>query len=147
MNNQNPVSSLVLIGVAILSLGGCSQSLRWVTEASSTSPSCMPDRLPNWTDFARRQSSSGTPAAQTAVQFLLNDSPPYLLAKFDAKHSWVRPQIASPSNPSAWKASEQLLAHEQVHYLISCLLTRQANLVLQSDEQPMAMLELVNSVP
>ncbi|MGB0911638.1 MAG: hypothetical protein ACPGYT_14860, partial [Nitrospirales bacterium] len=45
-----------------------------------------------------------------------------------------------------WIASKKLLAHEQVHYLISCLLVRQANRSLQTEEDPLKMLELVKSV-
>ncbi|WP_447971550.1 hypothetical protein [Nitrospira sp. M1] len=134
------------IGVLGLSLAGCSSSLHWITEPSTPSPACIPDRLPTWDDFARKNPPAATPSAQTAIRFLLNDSPPYLIAKFDHEYSWVKPQSADSTSPAEWIASEKLLAHEQVHFLISCLLIRQANQSLQPDEDHQKMLELVKSV-
>lgn len=137
---------LILLGGCYASLSGCSSSLQWVAEPSLPAPACVPDRLPTWDDFSRKDSPSATPSAQTAIRFLLNDSPPHLIAKFDQQYSWVKPKSADPSSPAEWIASERLLAHEQVHYLISCLLVRQANQSLQPEEDPQKMLELVKSV-
>ncbi len=44
------------------------------------------------------------------------------------------------------RRSERLLRHEQVHFAISCLLTREANLALQTGGDPHAMLSLLNAV-
>ena len=127
-------------------LVGCSSALTWVPDHQSHQPSCVPDRLHSWEDFSKRETPTATPAAQTAIRFLLHDSPPYLIAKFDHEHSWVKPQPANPESPAEWIASQKLLAHEQVHFLISCLLVRQANRVTHTEENPRKMLELVKSV-
>lgn len=129
-----------------VSMTGCSPSLKWIAEPSLPSPACVPDRLPTWDDFSRKDPPSATPSAQTAIRFLLNDTPPHLIAKFDQQYSWVKPKSADPSNPAEWIASERLLAHEQLHFLISCLLVRQANQSLQPEDNPQKMLELVKSV-
>ncbi|GJL64249.1 MAG: hypothetical protein NPIRA04_29030 [Nitrospirales bacterium] len=134
------------IGVLSFSLAGCTSNLRWVTETQFIAPACIPNRLPTWDDFSRKDPPSATPSAQTAIRFLLNDTPPHIIAKFDQQYSWVKPKSADPSNPAEWIASERLLAHEQVHFLISCLLVRQANQSLQPEEDPQKMLELVKSV-
>lgn len=42
--------------------------------------------------------------------------------------------------------SEQLLAHEQVHFLISCLVVRQANLSITPQDDLLEMLELTKLV-
>lgn len=42
--------------------------------------------------------------------------------------------------------SERLLRHERLHFAISCLLTREANLALKSGGDPQAMLLLLNAV-
>jgi len=132
--------------VLSLSLSGCSSNLRWVAETQFNGQTCIPDRLPTWDDFSRKDPPSATPSAQTAIRFLLNDTPPHLIAKFDQQYSWVKPKSADPSNPAEWVASERLLAHEQLHFLISCLLVRQANQSLQPEDDPQKMLELVKSV-
>ncbi len=145
---RTPTSGLrlYLINVLVFSLTSCAPTLRWINEPQFQSPACVPDRLPTWDDFSKKNTPSATPAAQTAIRFLLNDSPPYLIAKFDHEYSWVKPKSASPSSPAEWIASEKLLAHERVHFLISCLLVRQANQALQPQENPRKMLELVKSV-
>ncbi len=134
-----------IIGLCLL-LTSCSPTLHWVTDTSAQAPSCSPDRLPKWDDFSKKDPPSTTPAAQTAIRFLVQDSPLHLVAKFDPVYSWVKSKIANPSRPTEWIASEKLLAHEQVHFLISCLLVRQANQSLQAGEDPLKMLELVKSV-
>ncbi|RMH31573.1 MAG: hypothetical protein D6690_15620 [Nitrospirae bacterium] len=53
-----------------------------------------------------------------------------LQVRFDPRHSWVFDELVHPQNVQQWRRSQMLLAHEQVHYLISCLLVRQANYVL-----------------
>lgn len=65
---------------------------------------------------------------------------------FDPDHSWVRPDLSGPQNPADWRRSEELLAHEQIHYLISCLVVREANQSLSPDDDPVKMLSLAQSV-
>ncbi len=129
-----------------LLLTSCSPSLRWVADSSVNSPSCSPNRLPTWDDFSKRDTAVETPAAQTAIRFLLQESPPYFIAHFDPDFSWVKSTIVKPDRPAKWIASEQLLAHEQVHFLISCLLVREANSSLRPGDDPRKMLELLKSV-
>ncbi len=137
---------LVSIGIFTLVLGGCSPSLKWITEESSTTPSCSPDRLLTWDDFIVEDRHTAAPAAQTAVRFLFHPTSPYLVAKFDSEFSWVQSRVMQSVHSNTEKLSAQLLAHEQVHYLISCLLVRQANMVLQPGDDRLAMLELVKAV-
>ena len=134
----------ILIG-GLIFVGGCAPTLEWVSE-SSPYPSCLPNRLLTWEDFSKKDPPSATPAAQTAMRFLLKGSPPHLVAQFDQEFSWVRSKPANPTNSAEWVLSEKLLAHEQVHFLISCLLVRQANGALRAEENPMKMLHLVKSV-
>ncbi len=61
---------------------------------------------------------------------------------FDHEHSWVKPELLAPEDPVLKQLSEQLLAHEQVHFLISCLMVRQANLSLTAKDDLGQMLEL-----
>jgi hypothetical protein len=49
-------------------------------------------------------------------------------------------------NPLKIRSSEQLLRHEQLHYTISCMLAREANLSLINGGDPKAMLILLNAV-
>ena len=117
-----------------------------MTETASHRPSCSPDRLLTWDDFSKKDPPSERPAAQTAIRFLLQDTPPHFVAKFDPSFSWVKTKVANPARPSEWFVSERLLAHEQVHFLISCLLVREANHSVKLGEDLQKTLELVKSV-
>jgi hypothetical protein len=134
--------ALVLLSVL---LGGCSSAMRWTQDPFDV-PSCVPDRLLTWEDF-RPKAEIGRRAAETAVRFHLEaHSPPRILALFDPKLSWVRADFAYTMNPLKIRASEQLLRHEQLHYTISCMLAREANLSLLNGGDPKAMLILLNAV-
>ena len=65
---------------------------------------------------------------------------------FDPEHSWVKPDLIDPQNVTLWRMSEHLLAHEQVHFLISCLTVRQANLSMTVHDDLRKMLDLTKSV-
>lgn len=135
-------SSLIL-GLCLLTLG-CAPSLYWIHESSST-PSCQPDRLPQWSDFVPRVPEDKR-GAETAIRFLFHPSERKLAIAFDHEHSWVKPDLVEPENPILWKMSEQLLAHEQVHFLISCLVVRQANFSLTKQNDLLKVLELTKLV-
>ena len=128
----------------LLMISGCGTPVYWVQESSS-SPSCIPNRLPTWEDYAR-QERKGNPSAETAVRFFATKNPPQVEVRFDHQHSWVKPELGDPLSPWHWRASEQLLLHEQLHFLISCLLTRQANQTLQNGSDPQEMVRLVKAV-
>ena len=142
--NQKTYSGWIFPGILILLLSGCSTPIYWVHE-SSPQPSCRPNRLPTWDDYLRKE-RSGNPSAETAVRFYAIDSPPQVEVRFDFQRSWVKPELGDPLGPVLWRASEQLLLHEQLHFLISCLLTRQANQTLQNGSDPHAMVRLVKAV-
>ena len=125
-------------------LSGCSTPIYWVPE-SSPQPSCIPDRLPTWDDYLRKE-RAGYPSAETAVRFYAIETPPQIEVRFDFQRSWVKPEMGDPMGPVHWRASQQLLLHEQLHFLISCLLTRQANQTLQNGSDPHAMVRLVKAV-
>jgi hypothetical protein len=123
---------------------GCAHTLTWVHDPS-TIPSCQPDRLPQWSDFLPRvpQDQRG---AETAIRFLHHPSQHRLSIAFDYEHSWVKPNLIDPENARLWRMSEQLLAHEQLHFLISCLVVRQANLSITKGDDLLKMLELTKLV-
>jgi len=123
---------------------GCAPSLYWIHE-STPIPSCQPDRLPQWNDFVPRvpQDKRG---AETAIRFLSHSPEGRLSIAFDREHSWVKPDLVEPKTPTLWQMSEQLLAHEQVHFLISCLVVRQANLSITPQDDLLEMLELTKLV-
>lgn len=66
--------------------------------------------------------------------------PLYFHLAFDRERSWVRSEIVNSANPFMWAASRRLLRHEQVHFMISCLLTRQANRALENGYSPQQVL-------
>ena len=106
----------------------------------------MPSRLPTWSDYTKEK-RTGNPSAETAIRFLVvYQSQPYLTIRFDQTASWVKTQYADPQNPFLWKQSEQLLHHEQGHFLLNCLLARQANQVIRNTDDPQKMLRLVQAV-
>jgi hypothetical protein len=119
---------------------GCTPSLYWIPESSSI-PSCQPDRLLQWSDFVPRVPKDER-AAETAVRFLLHPSLTKLQITFDHEHSWVNRELLEPENPHLIEMSKQLLAHEQVHFLISCLVVRQTNLSLLEQDDIRERLEL-----
>ena len=129
--------------LALISLAaGCSPTLRWVHDVPSN-PSCVPDRLLSWTDFKQRQTPSRR-GAETAIRFHLDHGqPPRIQAQFDHDLSWVKPEVVAAADQ---KRAERLLRHEQTHFAISCLLTREANLALRTGGDPKAMLLLLNAV-
>ena len=141
------VSMLFLrIGPLVFSLFfvGCAPTLTWVSDPSAI-PSCQPDRLPQWSDFLPRvpQDQRG---AETAIRFLHHPSQHRLSMAFDFEHSWVKPDLIEPDNVRLWRMSEHLLAHEQLHFLISCLVVRQANLSITKQDDLLKMLELTKLV-
>ncbi|HJU05418.1 MAG TPA: hypothetical protein VJ692_09725 [Nitrospiraceae bacterium] len=121
---------------------GCASTLRWARDTPSN-PSCVPDRLLSWNDFTPRDAQSRR-GAETAIRFHLDlTEPPRIQAQFDPELSWVKPEVI---NAPDQKRADRLLRHEQVHFAISCLLTRQANLALRTGGDPKAMLLLLNAV-
>jgi len=123
---------------------GCSPTLTWVPDPLAI-PSCQPDRLLQWSDFIPRvpQDQRG---AETAIRFLHHPSQHRLSIAFDYEHSWVKPDLIEPKNAILWRMSERLLAHEQLHFLISCLVVRQANLSITKQDDLLKMLELTKLV-
>ncbi len=119
--------------MAVLSpaLAGCGSTFPWVKEAMHP-PSCVPDRPLTWDDFSER-SADGIRAAATAVRFrLVSGSPAQFQVVLDPEESWVMPGLAGSWNPFMWGRSAHVLRHEQVHFAISCITTRQANAELTS---------------
>jgi hypothetical protein len=84
--------------------------------------------------------------AETAIRFLVHPTERMLGMALDRKNSWVKPDLAEPKNSTLRRLSEQLLAHEQVHFLISCLVVRQANFSLTEEDDLLKILELTKLV-
>ena len=122
---------------------GCSKSLHWIHEPGST-PACIPDRLPTWEDYPR-QNRRGKESAITAVRFFPKTSPPKIEMRFDSQRSWVKSAIVDPWNPEFVSESKRILLHEQLHFMISCLLTRQANQTLKTGGDPQEMAQQVRA--
>lgn len=142
-----PSSYWIGLGLLVFSqaLLGCASSISWVHDPLD-SPSCLPDRPTTWADFTRR-ASSGKPSAETAVRFLHLQGPPARLQiQFDPDRSWVKPDVADSWNQYLWTPAHSLLRHEQVHFAINCLLTRQANVALSTGGDPEALLLLLKAV-
>ena len=142
-------STIYWIGLGLLILSqallGCASSISWVHDPPD-SPSCLPDRPTTWADFTTR-ASSGKPAAETAVRFrILQEQPARLQIQFDPDRSWVKPEVADAWNRYLWTPAHELLRHEQLHYAIDCLLTRQANVALSTGGDPEALLMLLKAV-
>ncbi len=135
--------SWILLLCLALSVGGCSRSLHWIHEGEE-GPSCIPDRLPTWEDYSR-QDRLGKESAITAVLFYPKHSPPKIEMRFDYQRSWVKASIVDPWNPELVGESKRILLHEQLHFMISCLLTRQANQTLQNSGDPLEMVQLVKA--
>lgn len=133
-----------LIFLASALFTGCTSHIAWVTEPN-TPRSCVPDAPPTWKDYTPQQWDSAH-SAQTAVRFrILSSQPPRLQAQFDHNNSLVKPQIVENEYPVNQKSRQRLLRHEQLHFAISCLLTRQANATLQTGDDPHKMLLLLRA--
>jgi hypothetical protein len=133
-----------LISVLAL-LHGCAPAVTWVRDDPDVA-SCDPDRLLQWQDFTPKVQRERR-AAETAVRFRLADRDrPRIVAQFDPTLSWVRADFLEDWNPFTKRYSQQLLRHEQLHYSISCLLAREANVALLTGGDPQAMLLLLNAV-
>ena len=129
-----------LWGLVLLSvlLGGCSSAMRWTQDPLDV-PSCVPDRLLTWDDF-KPKAELGRKAAETLVDFEITQNSPYrILAKLNQTSSWVRADMVFTENPSKIRSSEALLRHEQLHFAIACLMTREANLSLLQGADPIKM--------
>ena len=125
-------------------MNGCVPHIAWVTESLEPS-SCNPDAPPIWKDYTPKDWES-IHSAQTAVQFvILSRNPPRLEARFDQSKSLVKPHIISSWYPYDQELRQRLLRHEQLHFAISCLLTRQANVTLQSNSDLDQMLLLLRA--
>jgi hypothetical protein len=68
-----------------------------------------------------------------------------LQARFDSDQSWVQPHIVEAWHPYKQSNVQRLLRHEQLHFAISCLLVRQANLSMKPGDDPHQMLQLVRA--
>jgi len=127
MNEFRPIVIFLLI--LLTTLVGCSRTIPWVRESTELA-SCVPDAPPTWKDYTEKEWES-VHSAQTAVQFvILSRNPPRLQARFDRSQSLVKPNLIHRWFPYDQELSHRLLRHEQLHYAISCLLTRQANAAL-----------------
>ena len=133
-----------ILFVFVVFLVGCAPTLTWVPDPSPI-PSCQPDRLLQWSDFLP-QVPQDRRGAETAIRFLHHPSQHRLSIAFDHEHSWVKPDLIDPQNGTIWRMSEHLLAHEQLHFLISCLVVRQANLSLTKQDNLWEMLKLTRLV-
>ena len=126
-------------------LQGCAPAVTWVRDEPGV-VSCDPDRLLQWQDFTPKVQRERR-AAETAVRFHLADRErPRIVAQFDPTLSWVRADFLEDWNPFTRRYSQQLLRHEQLHFSISCLLAREANVALLTGGDPQAMLLLLNAV-
>lgn len=139
---MSPKISLILMVCWLIF--SCSPSLHWIHESSSIS-SCQPDRLPQWSDYVPRVPKDKR-GAETAIRFLFHPSERRLSMAFDHEHSWVKPDLIKPENSISLRMSVQLLAHEQVHFLISCLVVRKANLSITPQDDLLKMLKLTKLV-
>lgn len=141
MNAATLGRCLVLWSVIVVPIA-CAPRLHWVHD-SPAAPSCEPDRLLTWEDFKER-SGHGRRGAETAVRFHLDGiEPGRIRARLDHGLSWVKPEVVHAADH---KRALRLLRHEQVHFAISCLLTREANAALATGGDPQAMLLLLNAV-
>lgn len=128
----------------LLALAGCAQGFHWVSEAGQV-PACAPDRALTWEDFSRRESNDSR-AAATAVRFrIVGGQPARFQVQLDRRESWVIPGLVSPWNPFVWGRAEHVLRHEQIHFAISCLATRQANAHLTPDADVQSRLLLLEA--
>lgn len=135
------LSPWILLLCVSISFFSCTRSLHWVHETEQA-PSCIPDRLPTWSDYSR-QNRHGKKAAITGVNFYPKYSPPKIEMRFDYKRSWVKASIVDPWDPEVVNESRRILLHEQLHFMISCLVTRQANSLLGNGGDPSKMVREV----
>ncbi len=122
----------------------CAPPLTWVPDPSPL-PSCQPDRLLQWSDFLPQEPQDER-AAETAIRFLHHPRQHRLSITLDYEHSWVKADLINPQNSTLWRMSEYLLAHERLHFIISCLVVRQANLSLTKQDDLLQTLQLTQRV-
>ncbi len=132
-----------LLGFCLLVVA-CAPTLTWVPDPSPL-PSCQPNRLLQWSDFLPQEPQDER-GAETAIRFLQHPSQHRLSIALDYDHSWVKPDLINPHNSTLWRMSEHLLAHEQLHFLISCLVVRQANFSMTKHDNLFKMLQLTQRV-
>lgn len=133
--------SLILV---TLILTGCTSNIDWKAEPHRD-PSCIPDHAPTWEEFTKSYGNRKH-SAQTAVAIsLVQLRPPLLQARFDPNRSWVQPHIVEAWYPYDQSFANRLLRHEQLHFAISCLLVRQANMSMEPEDNPHQMLQLVRA--
>ncbi len=133
----------LLFGLLLFSVS-CAPTLTWIPDPSPL-PSCQPDRLLQWSDFVPQEPQDER-GAETAIRFLQHPLEHRLSITLDPEHSWVKPNLINPQNSTLWRMSEHLLAHEQLHFLISCLVVRQANLSITKRDDLFRMLQLTQRV-
>ncbi len=130
--------------MSIITLTGCASNIHWQAEQQSL-PACLPDHAPTWEEFSKSYGNYKH-SAQTAVAItLVRGMPSFFQARFDPDQSWVQPHIVEAWHPYTQSIANRLLRHEQLHFAISCLLVRQANLALTSEDDPHKMLQLVRA--
>ena len=140
-SGKNITASLLFLAAF---MAGCVPHIDWVRD-SLEPPSCVPDSPPTWKDYTPQHWES-IHSAQTAVRFtILSRQPPRLQARFDQTQSLVKPQIVNHWYPYDQELRQRLLRHEQLHFAISCLLTRQANTSLQTGDDIEKMLILLRA--
>ncbi len=147
-STQSQLSTPLQTGTLCLVFGllvGCTPSLYWVPDPLPH-PSCYPNRLPQWSDFKPQKPQDDRRGAVTGIHFELHKTKRQMTMAFDFQRSWVREDLVNPQNVVQWRMSEQLLAHEQVHFLIYCLVARQANLTLKPQDNIEKVFELTKSV-
>lgn len=140
---SNHTLHIVLVTM-LMFLTGCASNIQWQA-AQQSQPACLPDHAPTWEEFTKSYGDYKH-SAQTAVLITLAQrNPPILQAQFDPERSWVQPQIVEAWHPYKQSIAHRLLRHEQLHFAISCLLVRQANVSLESGDNPHQMLLLVRA--
>ncbi len=144
MGADKPLRVWFCLALLSLALAACAQGFPWVREAADV-PSCAPDRALTWEDFSKRKSPDSR-AAATAVRFrIVRASPARFQVEFVPRESWVMPELVSRWNPFVWGRSAHVLRHEQVHFAISCIATRQANAHLTPDADVQSRLLLLQA--
>ena len=153
MQASSKLFVFLCIGLLSLTFYGCSSSLKWVQEDTSTSPSCIPDRLPVLEDFSLKtweqyleEDRPRSFGGQIKMEYLINNNPPYLVVKIDPSESWISPTLTNPANSIPAFELNRVLVHAQIHYMIHCMLVREGNKELQSGGNPQDMLSLVGPV-
>ncbi|MDT7044031.1 hypothetical protein [Candidatus Nitronereus thalassa] len=135
-------SFILVVILSIISLTGCGSHIDWKPDTQEIH-SCVPDHPPTWEEFTKSYGNY-TNSAQTAVAITLAQmEPPIFQARFDSDRSWVQPHIVEAWHPYKKSIAQRLLRHEQLHFAISCLLVRQANMSIKPGDNPHQMLQFV----